>query len=807
MDSGGSHTIIHRSALPPGCVPEQVPAFPTKTAAGIFQAKGVVWLNDVILPEFTRSLKSLEMKAYVFDSPCEYDIIVGRDWLSPNAFDIRFSQSTMEWFDRVVPMRNSGELRAGNLYLGNYEMDDDDADACPCNYCDGHSHESHQATMKIAESKYDGVDDMEELAESLQHLTKEERKKFERTFDKCHDLFAGKLGRFTDYKVSLELKPGSKPVHMRPYPIARAHKEVFTKEAERLVKEGVLARCGATEHAYPSFIVPKKDGRVRWVSDFRRLNAMTVRRTYGLPRIKDIIARRSKYKYFTKIDLSGFFYTIELDEESSWKCVINTEIGKFRYLRLPMGVCNAPDLGQEIIEGVFHDMKDDLEVFIDDIGIFDDDFDSHIAKVEKVLLRLQEKGFTVNPLKCEWAVQETDWLGYWFTPNGTKPWSKKIDAIARLDPPTNITELRSFIGAVNFYRDMWPRRSHVLAPLTALTGAKTFQWTAEHQKAFETMKDLIQTDALLAFPDHTQPFHIYTDASDYQLGSVIMQDGKPIAYYSRKLNPAQKNYTTIEKELLSIVETLKEFRSILFGGELHIHTDHKNLTYTNLNTQRVLRWRMLIEEYNPTFHYIKGTDNIVADYLSRAPLSEEKGSYLNDSTTFSPTFFNNVFESYFNVPAGPNPISYAQIRQWQQADPDRSSTTWPFNRSVITCNSSDNIGSSVVATIHKMRTGRFVFRTLCSLHSLIGIMKCFFIRASHVKCNRYKPISSILTLPQQSNNASILAELVNSIRTQQFNTVNFRLEKRITRRSMKSLSILSVHGHSKSTIKLSSTEH
>ena len=137
---------------------------------------------------------------------------------------------------------------------------------------------------------------------------------------------------------------------------------------------------------------------------------------------------------------------------------------------------------------------------------------------------------------------------------------------------------------VNYYQDMWLHRTHILAPLTELTGKRTFQWTLECQLAFEQMKTLVSSDALLAFPDHMQPFNVETDASDYQLGSVIQQCGCPIAYYTRKLNLAQHNYTTLEKELLSIVETFKEFRTILLGSTTRVHTDHKNLTH-HLRTQ------------------------------------------------------------------------------------------------------------------------------------------------------------------------------------------------------------------------------
>ena len=207
-----------------------------------------------------------------------------------------------------------------------------------------------------------------------------------------------------------------------------------------------------------------------------------------------------------------------------------------------------------------------------------------------------------------------------------------------MEPPKSVKEVRSFIGAVTFYREMFPKRSHILSPLHKLTEAKhskkKFIWTSDADKAFKHIKAMLAKDVFIRYPDHNKPFHVYTDASDKQLGAVIMQEGRPVAYFSRKLNAAQKNYTVMEKELLSIVSVLNEHRTMLYGArELHIHTDHKNLTYANLNSQRVLRWRLFLEEFNPIFHYIEGDANTLADALSR--LSVKEGQEVESTKTAS----------------------------------------------------------------------------------------------------------------------------------------------------------------------------
>ncbi|GKY94846.1 hypothetical protein MPSEU_000449600 [Mayamaea pseudoterrestris] len=557
----------------------------------------------------------------------DYEMIIGRDLLRALGIDILWSTGQLRWDNITIPMKRA---------LDKHLPDDKDAQTEQAFFVDETMAQAHEGEVlmeaterasRILDAKYEKAD-INQTVDSMNHLTTAQKTQLKSLLFKFEHLFDGTLGSWDTTPVDFELKEGAQPYHARPYNIPQVHEATLRKEVARLCDLGVLRRSGGSEWAAPTFIIPKKNGTVRFISDFRRLNNLVKRKPFPIPHIQDTLLKLGGFTYATSLDLNMGYYTIRLSPAASQLCTIVLPWGKYEYCRLPMGVAGSPDIFQEkmsiLMEGL-----DFVRTYLDDLlTITKDSFEDHLSKVEQVLERLSKAGLRVNIAKSSFATQELEYLGYWLTPTGIRPLPNKVEAILRIKRPQNVSQLRSFLGLINYYRDMWKRRSHILAPLTALTKLdpkQAFPWGEKEQHAFEQAKKSIAADVMLAFPDFTQPFDIHTDASDYQLGAVISQNGVPIAFYSRKLTKTQQRYTVGEREMLSIVETLKEYRNILLGHELRVYTDHKNNVdpKTKHASNRVQRWRWLIEEYGPIFYYLKGEDNPAADALSRLDFDEQ----------------------------------------------------------------------------------------------------------------------------------------------------------------------------------------
>ena len=489
--------------------------------------------------------------------------------------------------------------------------------------------EATNRAVKILDSKYEKAN-LEEVVQTIcTHLSSYQQSKLISLLREFEELFDGTLGDFQTAPVSLELLPDAKPYHGRPYPIPHIHLDTLKKEIKRLCQIGVLKKQPQSEWASPTYIVAKKQGTPRVLSDFREVNKRIKRNPYPIPKISSVLQEMEGFTYATQLDLNMGYYTIRLDPDAQKICTIIFPWGKYSYLRLPMGISCAPDIFQEKMSTLMETLEY-VKTYIDDLLIITkSDFDDHLAKLRKVLRRLHEAKLRINAPKSTFAMQEVEYLGYILSREGIKPMPEKVSAILAILPPKNVRELRKFLGIVQYYRDMWYRRSHLLAPLTTLVGEcghsktskalgkkkKPWRWDIEHQQAFDGIKNIVARETMLSYPDYSEVFEIHTDASDKQLGAVISQKGKPLAFFSRKLSDPQENYTVTDKELLSICEALKEFHGMLWGQRIKVYTDHQNLIRDAIGSSsaRVQRWRLLLEEYGPEIVYIKGPDNTTAD--------------------------------------------------------------------------------------------------------------------------------------------------------------------------------------------------
>jgi hypothetical protein len=571
-----------------------------------------------------------------------YDLIIGLETLVKWKAILNFHDKTLTIDHVALPMQDLHSLDDPKL-LNNIYTESTEPSV---------SRVATNRVTQILDAKYEKANLPEVVNNNCKHLTINQRNKLLRLLIQYEELFDGTLGDWKGESVNFELKPDAKPYHGRPFPVPHVHKDTIKKEVARLCEIGVLKQIHESEWASPSFIIPKKSkdgkgpGTVRFLSDLRELNKRVIRKPYPLPKISTVLQELEGFQYATALDLNMGYYTLRLDLATQEICTIIFPWGKYSYLRLPMGASNAPDIFQAKMGSLFQDLEH-VRAYLDDLLIIScNTYEDHLDKLGKVLQRLQEKGLRINAPKSTFATDEIDYLGYTLTQSGIKPQEQKVSAILALLPPTNVKQLRRVLGIIQFYRDIWEKRTDLLAPLTDLVGEcgttkstkkkgtkkAPWHWDNVHQESFDAAKTLIARDVVLAYPDFSKKFVIYTDASKRQLGAVITQDNRPIAFFSRKLNDAQQKYSITELELLSIVETLKEFKGILFGQKVEIYTDHINLTRDALGmtSDRVYRWRLLIEEYGPEIMYIKGVDNTVADAISRLDYNPTKNRHADD---------------------------------------------------------------------------------------------------------------------------------------------------------------------------------
>ena len=385
-----------------------------------------------------------------------------------------------------------------------------------------------------------------------------------------------------------------------------------TKEIQRQVKELLdkgYVRESLSPCAVPVLLVPKKDGSWRMCVDCRAINAITVRYRHPIPRLDDMLDELSGSIIFTKIDLRSGYHQIRMKLGDEWKTAFKTKIGLYEWLVMPFGLTNAPSTFMRLMNHVLRAFIGKfVVVYFDDILIYSKSFDEHLDHIRQVLAVLREEKLYGNIAKCTFCTDRVVFLGFVVSADGIQVDEEKVKAIQDWPTPVNVSQVRSFHGLASFYRRFVKNFSTLAAPLNNLT-KKDVPFTWGHDEA-----------PLLQLPDFGKTFEIECDASGIGIGGVLLQEGKPVAYFSEKLNGPHLNYSVYDKELYALVRVLEVWHHYLLPKEFVIHSDHEALKYLKSQgklNRRHAKWIEFIETFPYVVKHKRGKDNIVADALSR----------------------------------------------------------------------------------------------------------------------------------------------------------------------------------------------
>ncbi|GJR11062.1 putative nucleotidyltransferase, ribonuclease H [Tanacetum coccineum] len=528
---------------------------------------------------------------------CEFDIILGIDWLAAHRATIDCHSRRVIFGDIHAPeFIYHGSLPGKSMKI---------ISALKARTLLSHGCEGFLATIHDTTSDVSSIHDQPIVSE-------------------FQDVFPEELPGIPpirDVEFNIELIPGAEPISKAPYRMAPIELKELKDQLQELLERGFI-RPSVSPWGAPVLFVKKKDGSMRLCIDYRELNKITIRNRYPLPRIDDLFDQLQGAKHFSKIDLRSGYHQLRVKEQDISKTAFRTRYGHYEFLVMPFGLTNAPAVFMDLMNRVFHEFLDKFViVFIDDILVFSKSKEEHEEHLRTVLQILRQEKLYAKFSKCEFWLSKVAFLGHIVSAEGITMDPAKVEAITKWPRPTSVTEVRSFLGLAGYYRRFVEGFSRLALPLTKLMRkGEKFVWNEEREKSFEELKQRLVSSPILTLPSGTGGFQIYSDASKKGLGCVLMQHGKVIAYASRQLKPYEVNYPTHDLELAAVVFALKIWRHYLYGESCDIFTDHKSLKY--IFTQRELnmrqrRWLELLKDYDTNIQYHPGKANVVADALSR----------------------------------------------------------------------------------------------------------------------------------------------------------------------------------------------
>ena len=431
-----------------------------------------------------------------------------------------------------------------------------------------------------------------------------------------------KLREFLPEVVPLE--PGAQPHYRNCRRLTPQEKEVLQEYIKQALEAGVI-RESDSPWASQVVFVKKPDNSIRVCIDYRHLNKLTKKNRYGIPRPEELMDQIGGCKVFSSIDLKSGYYQVRLQDHEMERTAFSTPWGLYEYLVMPFGLCNAPSVFQKAINHTLRPLIGKFAVvYLDDILIYSRTEEEHEQHLRAVLELLRKDGWYCNGGKLQWFLKEIRFLGHIITEDGVKADPAKLEPIKNWPFPENVQEVRQFLGTTNYFRKFVEKYAQIAAPLVELTKKNLPEslWkTPERLEAFQKLKDALVSPQVLAVPDFTKPWEVWTDASGFCCGGILLQEGRPVAFHSKMMDETQKRYPTHDRELLAVFQAYSVWRCYLEGTPSVCYTDHCPLRFVqeqpNLNSRQV-RWLAYLEGFRPYIEYRPGATN-PADGLSRMP--------------------------------------------------------------------------------------------------------------------------------------------------------------------------------------------